>query len=74
MPDQPIHVTLSSCHGRRILILGGGFIGAATTSALVSRGANVTVLTRSEPPAWRRPLLAGATVVIGDAGRMDPLA
>jgi UDP-glucose 4-epimerase len=74
VPDQPINVTLSSCDGRRVLILGGGFIGAATTSALVSRGANVTVLTRSEPPAWRRPLLAGATVVIGDAGRMDTLA
>lgn len=53
-----------------VLVLGGGFIGAAVSRSLAEVGCPVTVLTRSEPSPATREVLAGSTVVVGDAS--DP--
>jgi UDP-glucose 4-epimerase len=56
-----------------VLVLGAGFIGAAVGRALVERGCEVTVLTRTEPTSRAHTLLDGAKVRIGDASDVATL-
>jgi UDP-glucose 4-epimerase len=58
----------------RVLVLGGGFLGAHVVGQLVQRGLRVDVVTRSEPPPELSSRLTGASVVLGDANSMSTLA
>jgi UDP-N-acetylmuramoylalanine--D-glutamate ligase len=52
--------------GRRVLVAGTGVAGAACVEVLLSLGADVTVLDRSETDALVRLKAAGADVVLGE--------
>jgi UDP-glucose 4-epimerase len=59
--------------GQQVIVLGGGFIGAATARVLLDTGARVAVVTRSEPIPRRRRLIEGAELVIADVERIEVL-
>lgn len=56
---------------RRVLVLGGGFIGSAVARALLVRGHSVVVLTRSQPSPQRTVLMHGAELVIASPNESD---
>jgi UDP-glucose 4-epimerase len=53
--------------GRKVFIVGWGFIGSALGHRLLSTGAEVTALTRSESARVTAGRRAGARVLVGDA-------
>jgi UDP-N-acetylmuramoylalanine--D-glutamate ligase len=52
--------------GRRVLVAGAGVAGAASARALISAGAEVTVVDRSDSAALAELREAGARTVVGD--------
>jgi UDP-glucose 4-epimerase len=64
---------MARAEGRRVLLLGAGFIGSSTTRALLDRGHSVVVLTRSRPRHNREELLRGATLVVSEPPWLDVL-
>lgn len=59
-------VPLKTRGGRRVLVLGAGFIGASVVRALLDCGHTVTALTRSAPVPQRKRLLEGCSVVVSE--------
>lgn len=53
--------------GRRVLVIGCGFIGERLVTELVDAGYPTVVLTRSPPDARKRERIRGADLLVGDA-------
>jgi UDP-glucose 4-epimerase len=52
----------------RVLVVGCGFLGERFAAIFAARGAEVRVLTRSEPGPRKRSVIADAELMIADAG------
>lgn len=58
---------------RRVLVIGGGFLGTHLTRGFVCRGATTTLLTRRPLRGSAATRVTGASLVIGDAAHEDAL-
>ena len=54
--------------GRRVLVIGCGFVGERLVAELVQAGEPTVVLTRSPVDARKRERIRGAELIVGDAG------
>jgi UDP-glucose 4-epimerase len=54
--------------GRRVLVIGCGFVGERLVTELVQAGEPTVVLTRSPVDARKRERIRGAELIVGDAG------
>jgi len=58
-------------HPRRVLVVGWGFLGAATGTRLFDEGVDVVGLTRSDSPRTQAARVRGIEITIGDATDRD---
>ena len=58
---------LRDAHPRRVLVVGWGFLGAATGNRLFDRGVDVAGLTRSDSARTHAARARGIEITIGDA-------
>jgi UDP-glucose 4-epimerase len=54
--------------GTGVLVVGGGFVGSHLAAGLAAEGARITVLARTRPAGTAALRIAGARMIVADAG------